>query len=183
MVHLLLSLRDSDWSKFTLLRQMINYERVIELERIVGYQPSLFLQSINLHWALKNEVPFLLHYGYYWLSICQYGSAAIPFFTHLVSLIYLIPSNHTPWHVMNVTVDPLGKPRDVLIKISLYVNTFTPVILSWKLWGCGVVQALWGNPVTFCMRILCFMVSMNFSQKIYFSKLSILSVCHRMMWG
>lgn len=155
------------------MRQMTNYEKVIELKRIVGYQSSLFLQSINLHWALKNEVPLLLHLSVWFCFI--------PFFTHLVSLIFLIRSNHTPWHVMNVTVDLVGKPCDVLIEISLYVNTFAPVILSRKFWGCGTVQALWGNPVTFCMRILCFMVSMNFFQKLYFSRLSILAVCHRMM--
>lgn len=117
MVHLLLSLRNPDWSKFTLLRQMINCERGIELERIIGNHTSLLV--FTERWRMKC----LFYY------ICQYGSVAIIFSTLPVSLIFLIPSHHTPWHV-NVTVDPVGKPCDVLIEISLYVNAFTPVILS-----------------------------------------------------
>lgn len=79
---------------------------------IVGYQSSIFLQSINLHWALKNEVPLLLHLSVWFCFI--------PFFTHLVSNLFDTHLVITPWHVMNVTVDPVGKPCDVLIEVSLW---------------------------------------------------------------
>lgn len=145
----------------TFLRQMINYERLIELERSVGNRTSLFLTSVNLYWALKNEVPFLLH-----LSV--WFCCHTVFHTYL---IFLIRSNHTPWHVMNV------------FRLENRVTCLLKSHCMWMhslLWYCrGIFEdvegykhcegILWASAWEYCVFCECV-------------KIPILAVCHRMMW-
>lgn len=169
MVHLLLSLRNPDWSKFTLLRQMINCERGIELERIIGNHTSLLV--FTERWRMKC----LFYY------ICQYGSVAIIFSTLPVSNLFNTESSHT----LTCECDCRSGWKTVWrvdwnLPVCECIHSCDTVVEAF--WGGRTVQTLWGEScdilhenTVFCERV--------YEKKMYFSKLSILAVCHRVMWG
>lgn len=74
-----------------------------------------------------------------------------------------------------MTVDPVGKPCEVLIEILLYVNTLIPVIQTLRMWnGTSTVREscdlLHENTVFYGVY--------EILSKALFFKLSILAVCH-----